>query len=919
MEVLGKLNAKRILLVEHDIQTATQLGALLRRAGYEVENAYNSGDALAASHDRFAVALVNSSMKDRNGKNILQVIRDHASFAKLPVLLLDEPGADVTSANANPSAAQARLLARIAAQLAKERQSNITQVISGRANGPSRRTTGTLTAVRDTQAMPPSLEDDPSHRSRAVIDAQYRQLAALRTLSELGRSIASVLDLDEVLNKIAEAAATLTSAEESLLLLPDEQDEALYLRAMKGVDESNAKNFRIRSTEPLVGRVYRTGEPIIVADEQGLTRVKTEYLIRAAIYVPMQFKGKLIGVLGVHNRRVPRQFNVHDQELLTDLAAYAAVAIENARLYEDRMVQNRQLETLVEVGMSVNSTLTLSNVLMTISRQIIKAIDVSACLIEQRASVTQERETKTGDTAVLPENELFTLAQTWQAAWSVTNAPLISLDARPMLKQSLQQNIAYIAGREQGSAKLNAELNILREVGAERLTVLPLRVGNNVPFGLIELYYRATVPSEPPSSEMRARIRSHAAEIYALLRLKPEVRPAPQVFEHAHAILNQSGADWLVMHVLNERNDHLLRILQYGAGVFLDPPRPEMPLIPIELQPVLDKDSHPVYVTATQADLPETLREMLVGYGAESALFLPMQIKGKVAGMFTIYDTNATRVFSQDEMNLAMAMVSQAATAIENARLYRDLERSLTNLKQTQASLVQAARLSTIGELAAVVAHQINNPLTTIIVDSEIMLHDMKPGDPNHEAITAIHRAGQRAHTVVKRLLSAARRNGDDKPQWIEVHQTIRNTLELVSTHIERGQVRFEVELDVSVPSYVLAMPNQLEDAWLNLLMNARDAIQDMPSPAMGILSRRAKDQLDVMVWDNGSGIPPNYRDRIFEPFFTTKPPGHGTGLGLYICKQIIVQAGGKISVDSAPNQGTLFRVRLPVSETREQ
>lgn len=73
------------------------------------------------------------------------------------------------------------------------------------------------------------------------------------------------------------------------------------------------------------------------------------------------------------------------------------------------------------------------------------------------------------------------------------------------------------------------------------------------------------------------------------------------------------------------------------------------------------------------------------------------------------------------------------------------------------------------------------------------------------------------------------------------------------------------------------------------------------------------------MVWDNGSGIPPNYRDRIFEPFFTTKPPGHGTGLGLYICKQIIVQAGGKISVDSAPNQGTLFRVRLPVSETREQ
>jgi signal transduction histidine kinase len=182
--------------------------------------------------------------------------------------------------------------------------------------------------------------------------------------------------------------------------------------------------------------------------------------------------------------------------------------------------------------------------------------------------------------------------------------------------------------------------------------------------------------------------------------------------------------------------------------------------------------------------------------------------------------------------------------------------------------------------------------------------------------VQAIQRSGQRANTVVKRLLSTARRNSNDQPQWVDVHQTVRNTLELVSTHIERGRVRFEVDLDTAQPSFARAMPGHLEDVWLNLLINARDALtKAAPGAAMGITTRRAAQTLDVLVWDKGPGIPAEFKDRIFEPFFTTKPTGEGTGLGLYICKQVITEIGGQISVDTSLGQGTCFRVTLPVSD----
>lgn len=883
MNIVPNLNAARILVVEDDLKMADRIVAVLRGAGYYVQNAYNSGDALAADHTRFDLALVNAAMRDREGRAILDSIAAHPTFSRLKILTMtDNAQVGVGRHTLRRAYEDTELLSRVSDLLGQKKAS--TGELPPARNGA----TGTLTRPR-----PISTSDDSTEPSRVALDAHLQQqLAELKTLSSLGRSISSVLDLSEVLNQIVEAATTLTHAEEGMILLPDEEGKALYIRAMKGVDDASARNFRIKTEDPLVGRAYKSGEPILIGD-RGWQRVKTEYFVKSLLYVPMTYKGQTIGVLGVNNRLVDRVFTAHDQELLLDLAAHAAIAIENARLYEERLLQNRQLTTLVEAGKAVNSTLALDDVLSTICQQIIQALSVSACLIGQDD----------------PANSVLRpLASTRRAVWRPEQGPVTRLDDRPVMLQAISQNAYYAVTREQQGGKWTSEQQWLEREGAERLIMIPVRSGNQPAIGTLELYYRGSAPEV--TSDFRAQVRAVALSILALIMQRSSTLPTTAIFNDAQKLLDMSRANCVILSLLP--GNQIVRVVEFGTTVFLHDPRPQRVIFPSNVSAFEDVST--LNYTARDADLPKPVRAAMTAYGAATMLCLPLIIKGKTFGSVTIYDTLEPRRFSAKEISLAWALVAQAATALENARLYHDLEQSLSDLRQAQASLVQAARLSTMGELAAVVAHQINNPLTTIMVDAEIILQDLKEGDELHEGVTAIYRAGQRAHAVVKRLLSTARRSSPGEAlQWISANETITNTLELVTTHVERSSVRLEVDLDDAAPVYVRAAPGHLEDLWLNLLLNAKDALVNIPKAKILINSKLAGDELVVTVQDNGPGIPPEHLPHLFEPFFTTKPAGEGTGLGLYICKQIVDQSQGKIEVDTVVGQGTSFRVRLPV------
>ncbi len=169
-----------------------------------------------------------------------------------------------------------------------------------------------------------------------------RQVQELHTLYSIGRSVTSLLDLDAVLKRVVEAAVFVTRAEEGLLMLVDEKERELYLRAAKNVDEEMARGLRIRVDDSLAGKVVQTGQAVLVSKEEA--KVATGYLVKALVYVPVRSAERgIIGVLGVTNRRSRRSFTKHEVRLLSALAAYAAVALENARLYRQVRQQADEL------------------------------------------------------------------------------------------------------------------------------------------------------------------------------------------------------------------------------------------------------------------------------------------------------------------------------------------------------------------------------------------------------------------------------------------------------------------------------------------------------------------------------------------------------------------------------------------------
>jgi two-component system, OmpR family, phosphate regulon sensor histidine kinase PhoR len=172
------------------------------------------------------------------------------------------------------------------------------------------------------------------------------QMSDLETLSRLSQSITSQLDLDSVLSTVMDTAVSLTGAEESSLLLVDETTGELYLRASRNFNDETRNDFRLGITGSLAGTVIRTGQPILV-DEETLKKIKTNYLIYSMIYVPLRTHDRIVGVLGVDNRNLKKPFNDYHVRLLSAVADFAAIAIENARMFSDTDNERARLETIL--------------------------------------------------------------------------------------------------------------------------------------------------------------------------------------------------------------------------------------------------------------------------------------------------------------------------------------------------------------------------------------------------------------------------------------------------------------------------------------------------------------------------------------------------------------------------------------------
>jgi len=232
-----------------------------------------------------------------------------------------------------------------------------------------------------------------------------------------------------------------------------------------------------------------------------------------------------------------------------------------------------------------------------------------------------------------------------------------------------------------------------------------------------------------------------------------------------------------------------------------------------------------------------------------------------------------------------------------------------TERRRLQEQLIQSEKMSAIGQLIAGVAHDLNNPLASVVGFSDFLveLRDIPPQFA--EPLQVIRQEAERA--IVKNLLSFARsQEGERKRQ--PIGPVLESTLQLLRNQLMANKVEATLEVEPGLPD-VEVNGNQIKQVFVNLINNANQAIaSDAPSGRIWIAAKQQRDGVAVSITDSGPGMPEAIAARVFEPFFTTKGEGEGTGLGLSICQGIVKEHGGRITLDTKPGGGATFTVELP-------
>jgi two-component system, NtrC family, sensor kinase len=249
-------------------------------------------------------------------------------------------------------------------------------------------------------------------------------------------------------------------------------------------------------------------------------------------------------------------------------------------------------------------------------------------------------------------------------------------------------------------------------------------------------------------------------------------------------------------------------------------------------------------------------------------------------------------------------------------RSISELEQTVEKLKTTQAQLVQSEKLSAIGEFVAGIAHELNNPLTSVIGFTEL-LKSSDVSDQTRASLRHISSSAERCQKIVKSLLSFARQHAPERKP-VNVNAIVDAVIEILAYELRTSNIKVTTDLDPNLPGAIGDM-HQLQQVFLNMVNNARQAIEShRASGNIHITSHAEGDVIRVRFLDDGPGISPENLKKLFTPFFTTKPVGKGTGLGLSVSYGMIKEHGGNISVDSIHGKSTTFTIELPAAKGSE-
>ncbi|MBI4056833.1 MAG: response regulator [Elusimicrobia bacterium] len=301
----------------------------------------------------------------------------------------------------------------------------------------------------------------------------------------------------------------------------------------------------------------------------------------------------------------------------------------------------------------------------------------------------------------------------------------------------------------------------------------------------------------------------------------------------------------------------------------------------------------------------------------KSSIVYPLIIEGEMLGVLNANRTIQKQLFTSSDLRNATIFSSQIAQAIYNARLYQNLENKIHELKQIQDQLIHQEKLAGIGQLAAGVAHELNNPLTGIMGFCQLLLQGDSLTSQQREDLENIAKESGRCRDIIQNLLRFARHK-EVKRVPLSVIPLLEEALKLVQYDLTSSGIEIIREYADSLPS-ILGDASQLRHVFLNILMNAAQAMQDKRPGKLTVRAHPSSNHVVFVFEDTGCGISKANLGRVFEPFFTTKPIGKGTGLGLSISYGIVQQHQGSIKIDSEEGIGTKVTLELPRTELKAQ
>jgi two-component system NtrC family sensor kinase len=801
------------------------------------------------------------------------------------------------------------------------------------------------------------------HRTRELTESLEQQTATSEVLQVISSSPG---ELSRVFEAMLERAVRISGAKFGNLWL--REGDTFLLGATHGTPPAFAdclRRERLFGTDPRfgMGQVVRTKQTYQVADlaieptYEDKLRLATIDLggARSLIGVPLLKDGEVIGCIVIYRQEV-RPFTDKQIELVTNFAAQAVIAIENTRLLNElRESLTQQTATADVLKVISRSTFDLQSVLNTLIESAARLCGADMGNIQLREADVYRIRAHYG---LAREAVQYGLLQPLRPGRSSVTGR-VALDGKAIHIPDVLADPEYHATDYQQAFGFRTILGVplLRDgatIGVFCLTRVEVSPFNDKQIELVTIFAdQAVIAMENARllTELRESLQQQSATadvLKVISRSTFDLRTVLDTLVESAARL--CDADSVAIH-RPDGNSYPF-VASYGYTREYHEYMRERPIIPGR-GTVLGRavaECKPIQVNDVEVDPEYTLREGQRLGGFRTVLGIPLLREGVPIGVIVL-TRNTVRPFTDKQIELATTFADQAAIAIQNVRLFeaeqqrtQELARSLEELRTAQDRLVQTQKLASLGQLTAGIAHEIKNPLNfvnnfsgvsaelidelqenlgKVKADANTLAEITELTDTLRDNLGKIVQHGKRADAIVKNMLLHSREGlGEHRP--VDVNALVEESLNLAYHGARAEKQGFNITLERSfdpAAGEIDAFPQEITRVLLNLISNGFYAStkrkgqlnSERYEPALRAATKDLGDRVEIRIRDNGTGVPPEVRDKLFNPFFTTKPAGEGTGLGLSISHDIIVkQHGGSIEVDTLPGEFTEFKIILP-------